>query len=350
MTTFTQLQLSRSIIQAPMAGGPSSVQLVAAVSNAGGLGSFACGMLSPQQMREGVAHIRQLTAKPFAINLFILPEASTPNSEQLAQNQSWLEPALRQVNLGFPQPTAWAPSFQAQFGCLLELAPTVASFAFGILSKQQVDALHQRNVLVVGTANSAEHCQMWLEVGADAIVVQGIEAGGHRGGVTELPLEQERSLDDLLADCRPLTDKPLIAAGGIMNAQRITQLLNAGADCVQLGTAFLCSDESGASAVMKNALWQRRHQPTRLTRLFSGKPARGIVNAWMVQLAEHEHETLPYPYLNALTAPLRTWANQANEPDYLSLWAGTGVAAMQKGSVVQILDQLHPIVVTETTS
>ena len=135
-----------------------------------------------------------------------------------------------------------------------------------------------------------------------------------------------------------------------MDAERIQALLAAGADAVQMGTVFLCSDESGASSVMKQALWQRRDQTTRLTRLFSGKPARGVVNAWMAQLAEHESDTLGYPYQNALTTPLRTWANQANEPDYLALWAGTGLAQMQKTSAINILDALYPIVVSESTS
>lgn len=350
MTTFTQLQLSRPIVQAPMAGGPSSPQLVAAVSEAGGLGSFACGMLSPQQMHEGVAHIRSLTHKPFAINLFVLPEATSPDAASLAACKKWLEPALRQVGLTMPNPTSWSQSFSAQFACLLELAPTVASFAFGILTAEQVAALHQRNILVAGTANNPEHLRQWLAVGADAVVVQGVEAGGHRGGVGELALADEMDLDALLAACRPLTDKTLIAAGGIMDKARIETLLAAGANAVQLGTAFLVCDESGASAVMKQALWQRRSQTTQLTRLFSGKPARGIANAWMVQLAEHEHDTLPYPYHNALTTPLRTWASQANEPDYLALWAGTGVAHVQQGPVRHILDALYPLEATETAS
>ena len=350
MTTFAQLQLTRPIVQAPMAGGPSSPQLVAAVSNAGGLGSFACGMISPQQMREGVSQIRSLTSKPFAMNLFVLPESVQPDAEALNASKKWLEPALRQVGLSMPTPAAWSQSFQAQFATLLELAPTVASFAFGILSAAQVAALKQRNILVVGTANSVEHLQAWAAIGADAIVVQGLEAGGHRGGPTELPLEQELNLDELLAACRPLTELPLLAAGGIMDAERIQALLAAGADAVQMGTVFLCSDESGASSVMKQALWQRRDQATRLTRLFSGKPARGVINAWMQQLAEYEGDTLGYPYHNALTSPLRTWANQANEPDYLALWAGTGLAHMQKASALHILDALYPVEVSESAS
>lgn len=344
MTTYTQLNLSRPIIQAPMAGGPSSPQLVAAVSNAGALGSFACGMLSSQHMREGVAHIRQLTNKPFAINLFVLPEPTTPDADALARSKQWLEPALRQVGMGFPEPSSWSHSFQEQFATLLELNPTVASFAFGILSTEQMNALHQRNIMVVGTANSVEQVQQWLDIGADAVVVQGLEAGGHRGGPFELQLEQEQPLDALLAACRPLTDKPLIGAGGIMTRERIQTVLAAGADAVQLGTVFLLTPESGASAVMKQALWQRRNQPTRLTRLFSGKPARGIVNAWMQQLQEYEPTTLPYPWHNALTTPLRTWANQANEPDYMAMWAGMGISQVQNGrTAAAILDELSPI-------
>ena len=154
MTTFAQLQLSRPIVQAPMAGGPSSPQLVAAVSNAGGLGSFACGMISPQQMREGVSQIRSLTSKPFAMNLFVLPESVQPDAEALNASKKWLEPALRQVGLSMPTPASWSQSFQAQFASLLELAPTVASFAFGILNAAQVAALKQRNILVVGTAST----------------------------------------------------------------------------------------------------------------------------------------------------------------------------------------------------
>lgn len=133
-----------------------------------------------------------------------------------------------------------------------------------------------------------------------------------------------------------------------MDAERIQALLGAGADAVQMGTVFLCSDECGASSVMKQALWQRRDQATRLTRLFSGKPARGVVNAWMAQLAEHEGDT--YPYQCLLTTPLRTWANQANEPDYSGFAGGTGLAHMQKASALHIPDALYPVEVSESAS
>lgn len=330
-----------------MAGGPSSPQLVAAVCEAGALGSLACGMLSPEQIVQQTQQIRTLTQKPFAMNFFILPEPTPPDAQCLQDAQTWLEPAFQQLGLEFPHVQTWSQSFNAQFETLLQLQPAVASFAFGILTPEQAQALQQKNIRIIGTANSPAHLQAWLDMGADAVVLQGVEAGGHRGGPTELTIEDEYHGLDLLQTCRPLTDKPLISAGGIAQAEQVRQYLEQGANMVQIGTAFLCATESGASNTMKQALWDKRHQKTRLTRLFSGKNARGIVNTWMQTLAAHEQDALPYPYQNALTTPMRAWANQNQQAEYLSLWAGTGVAHMRQQSAAEILQYLYADIDTD---
>ncbi|AUZ05358.2 MULTISPECIES: NAD(P)H-dependent flavin oxidoreductase [Vitreoscilla] len=341
MRHLFDLPLHYPIIQAPMAGGASSPQLVAAACEAGALGSLACGILSPEQMVQQAQHIRTLTQHAFAMNLFILPEPTPPSAPSLQAAKLWLEPAFNQLGLDFPTVPTWSQSFHAQFETLLQLQPAIASFAFGILTSAQAQALQQKNIRIIGTANSPAHLQAWLDVGADAVVLQGIEAGGHRGGPTELAIEDEYHNLDLLQACRAITDKPLISAGGISQAQQVQDYLAHGADAVQIGTAFLCATESGASSVMKQALWDKRHQKTRLTRLFSGKNARGIENTWMQTLAAYEQDALPYPYQNALTSPMRAWADRHQQAEYLSLWAGTGVAHMRQQSVAEILQYLY---------
>lgn len=190
MSTFAQLQLSRPIVQAPMAGGPSSPQLVAAVSNAGGLGSFACGMISPQQMREGVSQIRSLTSKPFAHEFVCVARACTARCCGLKCQQKMAGTCTAPSRPEHANASVLVAIVSRPVCRLIGARPHRCQFCFWYFERRPSGALKQRNVLVVGTANCAEHLQAWEAVGADAIVVQGLEAGGHRGGPTDWPLNR----------------------------------------------------------------------------------------------------------------------------------------------------------------
>jgi nitronate monooxygenase len=305
--------------------GADTPALVAAVSNAGGLGSLGAARTSPDGIRKAVAEIHALTRRPFGLNLFVL-EPSQPHPAQLSRALELLQPVRNELAL----PPATAPAnycddFSAQFDALLEAKPVVASFTFGILDQARISALKARGILVMGTATNVAEARAWESVGADMICAQGSEAGAHRGtflGDFESSLIGTMALIPQVADAVRV---PVVAAGGIMDGRGIAASLILGAAGVQLGTAFLTCPEAGVSPAWKNALLNAREDQTRVTRAFSGRPARGIINDFMERFRELEQEFPPYPVQNALTTPIRQAAAKANRPEFLSLWAGQGV-------------------------
>ncbi len=334
------LGIEFDIIQAPMTGGPSTPELAAAVSNAGGLGSLGGGMLSPEKIREEVAAVRRLTERPFALNLFVL-ETAHPEPETVERAVRLLQPLRDELGLPAHSPiTKFSESFEEQFEALVESAPAVASFTFGILDERQVEALHRRRTLVCGTATTVAEARAWEAVGADMVCAQGAEAGGHRGTFLD---SSENSLIGTMALVPQMRDAvriPVIAAGGIMDGRGIAAARMLGASGVQMGTAFLLCPEAGTSAPWREALRNGAERPTRVSRVYSGKAARGLVNEFMLRLLPVEHEIPPYPVQNALSGPIRRAAAQANRSEFLSLWAGQGVGLCREipaGELVRVL-------------
>lgn len=322
-----RLQIDLPLFQGPMTGSDTP-QLAAAVSQAGGLGFLGCGMRSPQAMREAAAAVRAATAKPFGMNLFVL-EQPTPDAATVQAAIDRLAPLY--ADLGLPPPEAparWCEDFHAQFEALLEARPAVASFTFGILCAAQVRRLQdEAGCYVIGTATTLAEAQAWAAVGADAVVASGMEAGGHRGTFLG---DFEASMVGTLAlvpQCVDALSIPVIAAGGIMDGRGIAAAQALGAQGVQLGTAFLACPESAIGPAQRAAMADAQATDTRVTRIYSGRPARGIVNTLMQRLAPHEATVPAYPVQNALTGPLRKAAASQGRADYLSLWAGQGVAA-----------------------
>jgi nitronate monooxygenase len=314
------------LIQAPMAGVGITAELIAGVSNAGGLGSFAAAMLAPEAIRQGIAEVRARTKKPFNVNLFVL-ERPKPDAEKVRAALELLRPIREELGL----PPAEAPAQfcedpAAQFDAVLEAGPAVASFTFGILKDTQIAALKERSVRVIGTATTVAEAQAWEAVGADAICAQGSEAGAHRGtflGDFDAALIGTMALVPQIVDAVKV---PVIAAGGIMDGRGIAASLMLGAAGVQMGTAFLTCPESGISEEYKQLLRHSRADQTRVSRIYSGKPARGLVNEFMRRLNPVEPQIPAYPIQNALTGPIRQAARKAGRTDYMSLWAGQGVA------------------------
>lgn len=324
------LGLRLPIVQGPMAGADTPA-LAAAVSAAGGLGMLGCGMRSPAAMAEAVAQLRQQTARPFGINLFV-QEAPAPRSDEVARAQALLAPLYAELGLPQAPPARWCEDFAAQFDALIALRPAVASFTFGLLSAAQVRRLHAAGCTVVGTATTVAEALAWADVGADAVCASGLEAGGHRGtflGDWRDALVGSMALLPACADALAPRGVALIAAGGIMDGRGIRAAQALGAQAVQMGTAFLACDEAGIPAAWRAALARASATDTRLTRAISGRPARGIVNALVERLQPHEAEVPAYPVQNALTAALRRAAAASGRGDYLSLWAGQGVAAVR---------------------
>lgn len=340
MSLIERFNLRLPIVQAPMAGGATTPELVAAVCQAGALGFLGAGLLSPEAIIEQAQRITEQTNKAFGINLFVLPQEAT-RVVGADDMPLWLADYYEQLGVALPEQTAAAWDFDAQLDAVLAVQPAVTSFAFGVLSREHVSELKKKNIAIVGTANHVEEAVRWADLGADAIVVQGGEAGGHRGGFLPQYIEQPMSLRPLLLQCRQHVRVPLWATGGLMTGQAIAAVQNMGAEAAQMGTAFLTTHESGIHSAYKNILLDVRRGVTMHTKLFSGRLARGIVNQFMRENAENEQATAPYPIQNALTQALRQHAAQQNNPEWMALWAGKGVTLCRNLSVADLIDELE---------
>jgi nitronate monooxygenase len=308
-----------------MAGGPTTPELVAAVSEAGGLGAFAGGYLAPEAIRDAIRRIRTLTPRPFQVNLFVPEPSPAPPEAEVARAAGALAALRSEVGLAAPAQPAAPPRFREQLAVVLDEAVPVFSFTFGKLEPEDVRTLAHRGVAVLGTATTVGEARALEAAGVHAVVAQGSEAGAHRGTFS---VAAERALVGGLALVPQVVDAvqvPVIAAGGIMDGRGIAAALALGASGVQMGTAFLACPESGAHPLHKRALLERSEDDrTVLTRAFSGKLARGIANRFTREMAAAP--LLPYPLQNSLTADLRQAAARTGRSDLMSLWAGQGSA------------------------
>jgi nitronate monooxygenase len=318
------LGIEHPIVQGPLGGGPSTPELVAAVSDAGGLGSLGAAYLTPDQITNAIRRIRSLTSRPFNVNLFTGGWNTNPTFDAGPMIEL-LAPIHDQLRI--PPPVAPTPTpdpFPAQFEATLDARPPIFSFTFGIPDKDAMARLKSRGISILGTATTVEEARQVERAGVDAVVVQGSEAGAHRGTFLDSFESSMLPTLDLVRASAAAVSVPVIATGGLMDGRDITAALNAGASAAQLGTAFLPCPESGASDVYKREILAAKEDTTVVTRAFSGRPARGLRNAFIVSVDGREL-ILPYPLQNALTRPMRTAAAQQGLPDYLSLWAGQGV-------------------------
>jgi nitronate monooxygenase len=326
-----RLGIEHPIVLAPMAGGPGSPELVAAVANAGGLGSIPAAYLSAQDIRKTWSRTRELTDRPLAINVFAGGHHSGPIGDA-----GPMLAILRDVHarLGIPAPALppMPPNpLEAQLDVILELKPKVLSFTFGVLD---VKRMRDAGIITIGTATTAEEARILEKAGVDAVVAQGSEAGAHRGTFA-VPFEKAMVPTlELVEQCVRTISIPVIASGGLMDGGEIAAALDRGAVAAQLGTAFLACPESGASPAYKKAILDATRDTTVITRAFSGRPARGLRNEFIDMVPESA--ILPFPLQNSLTRPMRN----AADPRYYSLWAGQGVTrarSMPAGELVATL-------------
>ena len=308
------------LIQAPMGGGPSRPELAAAVGDAGGLGFLAAGYKQPDDVRDEIARTRALTSAPFGVNVFVPSEGPVTDPRLDAYLDTLRVVAADDgVELG---PSTWHDDhWDAKVALLLDDPVAVVSFAFGCPSRDVIAALQSAGSQVVITVTNADDAVVAAARGVDAVCAQGIEAGAHRGGSDDTPAHDHLALDELLASVCAATSVPVIAAGALMDGDDLARVLAAGAVAGQLGTAFLLTPECGVNDTYRRALTDPAFDRTDLTRAFTGRRARGLVNRFML---EHSDAPSGYPQVNDATRPLRAEAARRGDPQRMSLWAGTG--------------------------
>jgi len=323
--------LRRRIVVAPMAGGPTTTELVVAAARAGALGWLAAGYKTPEAMAAEIAAVRAATAEPFGVNLFV-PGAPYPDRRTLAGYLDSLGPGLGDAS--------WDDDgFDGKVAALLTDPPAVTSFTFGCPPSGVIRALQDAGSAVVITVTSPAEATLAEQGGADGLCVQGYEAGAHRGTfVNDDAPGRDRGLLALIGEVAAVTTLPQIAAGGIMGPRQVQAVLAAGAAAAQCGTAFLRSPESGAHPLYKAALADPRYTATTVTRAFSGRPARGLVNEFIV---EHADAPPAYPELNNATRPLRAAAAARGDTERMSLWAGQGYRLAAELPAAEIIGRLR---------
>ena len=328
------------IVQAPMAGGVSVPQLVGAVAEAGGLGFLAAGYKTADGMYQEIKTLRGLTGRPFGVNLFMpQPEYADPAAVEVYAHQLAGEATWYDTELGDPD-SGRDDGYDAKLAVLLDNPVPVVSFHFGVPSSDVLDSLRRAGTFTLVTATTAEEALAVQRAGADAVIVQGVEAGGHQGTHRDNPEADGAAIGllSLIAQVRETVDLPLVAAGGIMRGSQIAAVLAAGASAAQLGTAFLATPESGAHTLHKQALTNPLFVRTELTRAFSGRPARGLVNRF---LREHgPYAPAAYPEIHHLTSPLRKKAAASGDAQGMALWAGQGhrmARDIPAGELVRVL-------------
>lgn len=329
-----------------MAGGASCPQLAAAVSEAGGLGFLAAGYKTADGMYQEVKQVRGLTAQPFGVNLFMpQPNTADPGAVEIYRNQLAGEAAWYETPLGDPD-SGRDDGYEAKLAILLDDPVPVVSFTFGCPTRDVLDSFAKAGTFTVVTVTTSEEAQAAQWAGADAVCVQGIEAGGHQGTHRDDPESDGAGIGllSLIALIRETVQLPLIAAGGVMRGGQIAGVLAAGAVAAQLGTAFLVCPESGANALHKQAMTNPLFVRTELTRAFSGRPARGLVNRFM---REHgPYAPAAYPQVHHLTSGLRKAAAKTGDAQGMALWAGQGHRLARELPAGRLVD----VLVAETDS
>jgi nitronate monooxygenase len=321
------------IVLAPLAGGPSTPELAAAVSNAGGLGFLAAGYLSAAELADRCRRTGELTGRPFGVNVFVPGPAG--DASGVRQFAAEIEGHVTGVGAPLGEPRHDDDAWDAKIEYLMGNPVAVVSFTFGIPTRDVIAGLRRRGTEVWVTVTSLDDAHRAAAAGADLLVAQGYEAGGHRGGTSDDPGEAV-GLIALLQLITAQVATPVVAGGGIATGQAIAAVLCLGARAAALGTAFLDAAEAATAPVHRSALHQGA--PTRLTRAFSGRTARGIENDFL--RAHSGSAPAAYPEVHHLTSPMRKAARQAGLADYVNLWAGQAYALTATAPAADLVREL----------
>ena len=337
------LGIEYPIIQGPL-GGLSTQQLTATVSNFGGLGSFGAHSLSSSAIQDVIAEIRALTPKPFAINLWVSMEdegARTSDSEAFARSLAPLAGHIKALGGTLPDYKPYVPiKFEDQVRVVLDAKVPAFSFIYGIPPKEILAECRAQGILTIGAATTPDEAIVLEQAGVDVIAASGFEAGGHRGSFLRPAEESLTGTFSLVPQVADAVSIPVVAAGGITDARGIVAAFALGAEGVQIGTAFLACEESGASALHRNAILSGNARRTGLTRGFTGRLARGIHNQLLEELNRPGVEILPYPLQRALVRNLSILAVKAAKPELLQLWAGQSANMSRYSDVKTLLQAL----------
>ncbi len=315
-----RLELDVPVIQAPMGGGPSTVELAAAVSSAGGMGSLAGAYLAPDRLRDDIRRLRSSTARPFAVNLFV-PNDIVVTDAEIEHAVTLVEPYRTELGLA-PRPTVttWAEDFDAQLDVVIEARVPAFSFTMGIPTVDQLHRVRSSGAATIGTATTVAEARALVDGGVDIVCAQGAEAGGHRGSWLT---DADDSLIGTLALVPLVCDAvrvPVVAAGGIMDGRGVAAALCLGAGAAQMGTAFMLCPEAGTTPPHRRAIEAAAETEVATTSVVTGRMARGVRNRLMTEL--RDEPVPPYPVMNALTTELRRVAAAHGDAQLMSLWCG----------------------------
>jgi nitronate monooxygenase len=336
---FSFKQLALPLIQAPMAGGITTPQLVAAVANHGGVGSFGFAYSTPEKIDADLIMAQSLTRGPINANFFIFSPVGLPDNQMQVNAMQ----ALRSLNIEGARSLTipvepFYPNLIDQLEPIWRARPAILSFHFGLPPDAVIAKAHALGIAVGISATSLGEALAIEAAHADFVVAQGIEAGGHRGQFNVQAKDEALSTLELTAQLAEHCRIPIVAAGGIMNGSHIQNALARGAQAAQMGTAFLCCDESGTLPSYRHYVLHQHDRPTVMTKAFSGRYARGLENTFTRTM--QDQATLPFPLQNTLTGPLRQWANMHHDAEYQSIWAGTAymqVRSMPASTLMQVL-------------
>ncbi len=314
--------IKHPVIQAPMAG-VDTPELAIAVSKAGGLGSLACALLSPDAIQQACTEIRKETAQPFNLNFFCHRQ-NTASADQQSRWKQRLAPYYKEfgIDVDAAPPSAKRAPFDDQFCQIVEdVKPHVVSFHFGLPEPSLLSRVKATGAMILSSATTLAEA-LWLEKnGCDAIIAQGAEAGGHRAIFLSTDIDDQPDTETLVTEIAKHTKLPVIAAGGIADRQDVEHMLSLGASAVQIGTAYLFCPEARISPLYKKAISENTQ--TTLTNVFSGRPARGIVNRFIQEMGEMSQDAPEFPYASRLVNPLRQASEKAGSTDFMQMWAGT---------------------------
>ena len=339
-----QIGIQYPIIQGPFGGGLSSVELASVVSNAGGLGSFGAHQLCPQEIEELCISLRKQTDRPFAINLWVSDRDASMDTlsvKDFHQRRDLYRDDYERLGADEPE---WSDEttmrFEHQAEAILRANPRVFSFVFGIPSRDILSECRKRGIVTIGAATTIEEALALEAAGVDVVLATGCEAGGHRPSFLRAAEDSLQGTLALVPAVRDAVSIPVVAGGGIADGRGVRAALALGADAVQIGTAFLACEESGAPAIHKRELLRNRDGNTTLSRVYTGRLARFLPNGFIERHGDPAEPVLPFPAQSWLVGPIRRAAAAAGDTDSASLYAGQGVPLLHHTSAKDLMNDL----------
>jgi nitronate monooxygenase len=339
MNIFNFSELKFPIIQAPMAGGFNTPELASVVANSGGVGSFGFSFTSPEKIDKILNTTKKLTSGFINANFFVFKPVKLPDKEVQKEALKALESLSlnEKYNINIPKEPFYY-DLESQIEATLKNLPSIITFHLGIPSIDIIKKTQSFGIKVGITATNITEAKSIENVGADFIVAQGIEAGGHRGIFDQENIDEKISLDNLLIKVLNNVSLPVVAAGGIMEGKHIKRVMNIGAKAAQLGTAFLTCHEAGTSEIHKHYLLNKQKRKTKITKAFSGRMARGIKNKFIEEMSGKT--IFPFPIQNSITTPLRKVSQNNNNGEFINLWAGINFNKVRNLSAKELMKKL----------